>query len=537
MKNWKKVKLGSLLTESKIVSDNPDTNRRLRVRLNMLGIEKRPNTNDQEGATKYYIRRAGQFIYGKQNLHKGAFGIIPEELDGFESSSDIPAFDVDESCYPEWIYYFFKKGNFYAKLEGLAKGIGSKRIQPKQIYELNINLPPKQEQEKILAEIKNTEIVNQKLLTELELQENKLVLLRQSILQEAIEGKLTELWREKNKREGSVQELLNRIRKENECYRTKHKIKNYQSLLSTTINDTPYEIPKNWSWCKLEEIIREKPRNGYSPREAGYQTDTKSLKLGATTKGYFDPSEIKYIDETIPKDSHLWLKDGDILIQRSNSIDYVGVSAIYRGESFDFIYPDLMMKITCSISSMTEYLHIVLSAPSTRDYFRKNATGTSGTMPKINQDILIQTLVPICSLEEQQEIVRQVNHLFSVCDNLSHENRVNKENADNYFQSALIKLLGKESANFSVKDFSARNSISPTRLVKYSNKTTFMELVDLLKKHGELHAEDLWKMSKHFDNKNIGDSIDKFYADLKEKIEVDNAIKEVINKKGYLELV
>jgi len=96
MKDWKKVKLGSLLTESKILSENPDTDKRLRVRLNMLGVEKRPKTNDKEGATKYYKRKAGQFIYGKQNLHKGAFGIIPHELDGFESSLDIPAFDVEK---------------------------------------------------------------------------------------------------------------------------------------------------------------------------------------------------------------------------------------------------------------------------------------------------------------------------------------------------------------------------------------------------------------------------------------------------------
>ena len=124
MKNWKKVKLGSLLTESKIVSVNPNPDKRIRVKLNVLGVEKRPLTKDKKGATKYYIRRAGQFIYGKQNLHKGAFGIVPEELDGYESTSDIPAFDIDESCYSEWIFYFFRKNNFYLKLEDLAQGVG-----------------------------------------------------------------------------------------------------------------------------------------------------------------------------------------------------------------------------------------------------------------------------------------------------------------------------------------------------------------------------------------------------------------------------
>jgi type I restriction enzyme S subunit len=138
MKNWNKVKLRTLLTESKIISEKPNSCNRIRVKLNVLGVEKRPNTKDKMGATKYYTRKAGQFVYGKQNLHKGAFGIIPKELDGFESSQDIPSFDIDESCYPEWIFYFFKKGNFHLKLESLAKGVGSKRIHPEQIYDLDI---------------------------------------------------------------------------------------------------------------------------------------------------------------------------------------------------------------------------------------------------------------------------------------------------------------------------------------------------------------------------------------------------------------
>ena len=175
MKDWKKVKLGTLLTESKIVSDNPNADKRIRVKLNVLGVEKRPETKDKKGATKYHIRKTGQFIYGKQNLHKGAFGIVPEELDGYESSSDIPAFDVDDSCYPEWIFYFFKKGNSYLQLENLAKGVGSKRIQPKQIFELEIFLPTKEEQEKILNEIKTIEDKNYKLIKEVTFREKNLI--------------------------------------------------------------------------------------------------------------------------------------------------------------------------------------------------------------------------------------------------------------------------------------------------------------------------------------------------------------------------
>ena len=105
--SWKKVKLGDILTESKIISVYPNPDKRITVRLKVLGVEKRSLENEVEGATKQYVRKVGQFIYGKQNFHKGAFGIVPPDLDGFESSSDLPAFDVDKSCLPEFIFYFF----------------------------------------------------------------------------------------------------------------------------------------------------------------------------------------------------------------------------------------------------------------------------------------------------------------------------------------------------------------------------------------------------------------------------------------------
>lgn len=538
MKNWKKVKLGSLLTESKIVSESPNPNNRIRVKLNVLGIEKRPVTKDKKGATRYFIRKAGQFIYGKQNLHKGAFGIVPEELDGYESSLDIPAFDVDDCCYPEWIFYFFKKEKFYLKLENLAKGVGSKRIPPEKIYELDIYLPSKEEQGKILGEIEKAEANNQDLLEEIQIQENNLIKLRQSVFQDAIRGELTKEWREQNPKINSVKELLGGILSAKEELDKENKIKKEKPFLPIDRDEIPFEIPQSWEWCRLSDVIVEKPKNGYSPRGVRYQTNTKSLKLGATTKGVFNPSEVKYIDEIIPKESFLWLNDGDILIQRSNSIDYVGVSAIYKGENFDFIYPDLMIKIRCSIISMTEYLHIVLSSPSTRDYFRNNASGTSGTMPKINQHIVSNTLIPCCILEEQEEIVKKVNQLLSSFDDLQEKILKSKENSEKLIDSIFSKLLGEENNDSVLINNEPLKKIKETssREIKFNSKTVNMKLVELLKINGKLHAEDLWRMSEHYNKNNVTDSIDKFYEELKKQIEHEKAIKES-NEKGYIELI
>lgn len=151
---WNLVKLGELISESRIPSENPDPDRRITVRLNVLGVEKRALENEKAGATKQFVRKAGQFIYGKQNFHKGAFGIIPNELDGFESSADLPSFDVREDCLPEWIFYFYKQGGYYLELAKIARGVATQRIHPEQIYDLEIPLPDLETQKRIIQSIK-----------------------------------------------------------------------------------------------------------------------------------------------------------------------------------------------------------------------------------------------------------------------------------------------------------------------------------------------------------------------------------------------
>jgi type I restriction enzyme, S subunit len=145
--------LSDVFEESKIAGDeNSSADKRITVRLNLKGIEKREfKGTEAEHATYFFKRKAGQFIYGKQNLHKGAFGIIPKELDGYESSSDIPTFDFKSGYDPKYILYYFSRPSFYEKLEDISTGTGSKRIQPKELFKVKIYAPPIKEQLKIVS--------------------------------------------------------------------------------------------------------------------------------------------------------------------------------------------------------------------------------------------------------------------------------------------------------------------------------------------------------------------------------------------------
>ena len=136
------------------------------------------------------------------------------------------------------------------------------------------------------------------------------------------------------------------------------------------------------------------------------------MTLSATTSGVFKDEYFLYVDETIPEDSYLWLKPGDLLIQGANSLDKVGTSAVYTGQEHEFIYPDLMMKLQVVETPSSRFVAYSLKKDDSLAYFRANATGTTGNMPKINQKVVSQTPLNLPTFDEQIEIVRILESLF-----------------------------------------------------------------------------------------------------------------------------
>ncbi|WP_344834929.1 restriction endonuclease subunit S, partial [Chryseobacterium ginsenosidimutans] len=120
-----------------------DKEKLLTVKLHLKGVHKNENSDSLSlGATNYFIRKKGQFIYGKQNLFNGAFAIIPDKYDGFLSSADVPALDINENIVnAKYLFYFFSRESFYKKLEDIASGSGSKRIHENTLLNLKITIP------------------------------------------------------------------------------------------------------------------------------------------------------------------------------------------------------------------------------------------------------------------------------------------------------------------------------------------------------------------------------------------------------------
>lgn len=179
-----------------------------------------------------------------------------------------------------------------------------------------------------------------------------------------------------------------------------------------------------WTDTTIGSLIDEGPSNGWSPKSGPDATGALTLKLTATTSGYLrlDNEAIKRIYVTPPPSSPYWLSPGDILVQRANTIEYVGATAIFDGTPNTYIYPDLMMRMRVADPATRHLIWRFLNSETARRYFRAHATGTAGNMPKINGAVLRSLRISLPELpEERSEIVRRIEAAFDCIDRLAAE--------------------------------------------------------------------------------------------------------------------
>lgn len=435
MSEWKKVKIGDFLTEREGRYKPDDSKISKYKRLDKIDFSGNIHISDKPTKTDMIIVHPGDLIISGINVAKGAVAVYQgDEL--VCATIHYSSYTFDSSKVDlDYFKYFVKSPEFIAALQKQVKGGIKTEIKPKHLLPLEISIPDLQTQQEIVKKISLQLKKTEQLSVEIESQKNYIKQLRQNILQEAIEGKLTADWRKQNPvQKGNpdydAEALFEQIQKEKyhtvsilltQNHDKKKKGKSLDFPNPCDNEEKPFAIPDGWKWVRLGEIIKEPPRNGYSPKAVDFETPIKTLKLGAVTYGIFDPNEYKYINEEIPKDAYCWLKNGDFLIERSNSVEYVGICAIYTGKDNEFMYPDLLMRFKTQDILSKQYIHTALISPFNRSYFMSNAKGAQKTMPKINQECVVNTMIPLPSIAEQNEIVKQIERNLQTISDLENQ--------------------------------------------------------------------------------------------------------------------
>lgn len=438
MTDLREVKIGDFLKRIKrpIRLENDKEYKLVTVKMHHKGVVLREKKLGKNIGSNMYQVRTGDFILSGIDARNGAFGIVPDELDEAIVTNDFWYFEIDEEIIDKhffleltstsWFDDICKKGS-----DGMTQRI---RLQKDKFFNQTIILPSMKAQKPFIKKFLNTKSLNSELNSEMNRQTGLLAKLRQSILQEAIEGKLTAQWRKENSSVEPASKLLEKIRAEKEQLIKEKKIKREKPLPAINEDEIPFDVPDSWKWIRLGEIGFS--FRGKSPKYAE-ESDYFAINQKCVRWGYLDLEFSKKISQEwfLSIGNFSLTKKNDILIN-STGEGTIGRAAIVESESEGLIYDSHVLLFRSLIIPSLYALHCINGQfGQTQIDDSKGAKTTKQT--ELGVDKLINLRLPMPPLEEQVLIVKKIENLFALCDVLAQQINESKINAEMLMQSVL----------------------------------------------------------------------------------------------------
>lgn len=156
-KNFELAKIGDFLVKSRhvVIVEDKQTYKRVKVRINNNGVVLRDSERGVNiGTKKQYRVGAGQFIVSKIDARNGAFGIIPDELDGAIVTNDFPLFNVNtKKILPQFLLLVTTTKHFIKFAQSCSSGTTNRQRMDIDLFlKQRIPLPSIKEQEKIIKQ-------------------------------------------------------------------------------------------------------------------------------------------------------------------------------------------------------------------------------------------------------------------------------------------------------------------------------------------------------------------------------------------------
>lgn len=258
-------------------------------------------------------------------------------------------------------------------------------------------------------------------------------------------------------------------------------------------------LPEGWVSVPFVELLHEPLRNGHSARASETQEGVPTLTLSAVTNGDFSLKNVKRTVAQVDRVQDLWLEPGDILIERANTSELVGTSAMFPGPPGYAIFPDLMIRARTLSDVDPRYVTYFLRAPDTRRYFQEKAQGIAGSMPKIDQAAVEALSVAVAPTRERIQIVAEIERYLSRLDAATAALEAAQKKLKAYRASVLKaavegRLVPTEAslARAEKRDYEPADVLLKRILVERRRRWEEAELAKL-KASGKPPKDDRWK--------------------------------------------
>ena len=355
-----------------------------------------------------------------------------------------------------YAYYFLLSK--YKEINTRAKGSGTPHVDPDLLWNYAFPIPQIETQQAIVNKIESLFAEIDAGIASLKTAQQQLKHYRQSLLKNAFNGELTKQWRlEHADRLPSATELLAQIQTAREQHHAQQladwqtavkqweqtgkqgkkpsKPKKLREFIQLTEEYLP-NLPKEWCWVELSSIssvIRIGPF-GSLLHKADYINNGIPLINPSHIKNrkIIPDFQLTVSEEKLKELNNYIMRENDIVIGRRGEM---GRCAVVTSNENGWLCGTGSMFVRPLNSMSSEFFAYIISSERVRDYLSNSSIGT--TMQNLNEKILHTVPVPLCSPQEQLEILRILDACFTACDQLTTEIETQLKQAELLKQAVL----------------------------------------------------------------------------------------------------
>ncbi|MGC9401114.1 restriction endonuclease subunit S [Vibrio genomosp. F10 str. 9ZC157] len=315
-------------------------------------------------------------------------------------NQDLKALFVNREVDDYYFEYWYRSQGL--KIESLGTGTTVKGVRLEVINALEFPLAPLAEQKRIVEKLDEVLAQVDTIKARLDGIPDLLKRFRQSVLASAVSGKLTEEWR--------------------------------------VAGSEPFG-----NQVKLGELLKDGPQNGLYKPSRFYGNGTKIFRIDSFYDGELvDWETIKRVDLEDQEADKYRVNVDDVLVNRVNSIEYLGKCALVRELPENAVFESNIMRMSIDTEKAlpafaTTFLRSIVGLQE----LRKNAK-LAVNQASINQTDVKNCLLQLPKIEEQKEIVRLVDQYFAFADTIEAQVKKAQARVDNLTQSILAKAFRGE---------------------------------------------------------------------------------------------
>lgn len=336
----------------------------------------------------------------------------------------------------KYLCYFLNQIDYSGHVTGTTR----LKLNQGALKQIPVNFAPEHEQLRIVSKIEELFSELDKGIESLKTAREQLKVYRQAVLKHAFEGKLTEQWREENKNKLETPERLRtRIKKEREK-RYQQQLDQWKTAVKTwelegkkgrkprkpglleqpkviTSNETKSlpKIPSAWCFVRLCEIAD--IGSGMSvnnSRKIDNPIKVPYLRVANVQRGFLDLSEVKHMTIEMSQLDSMALKQWDILFNEGGDRDKLGRGWIWQSKIMPCITQNHVFRASPYLPSK-EHSTLISHWGNTfgQRYFEEMGKQTTN-LASINKTVLSEFPVPLMSIDEQEEICKQIDSMMTL---------------------------------------------------------------------------------------------------------------------------